>query len=117
MHVNAHLRMMGANGVPKGRVDAQTCDHGRRPCLAHSLTDRVAPMITAMMFPAAEIAIKAGRPRACLLPKTASKNKAAASSPDERILAAGTAAKYATLARVYSMNTMTKEMGATLFRD
>ena len=32
-NVNPHLRMYGARGVPKGRVEAQIRGYGNTPCL------------------------------------------------------------------------------------
>ena len=56
--VKPHFRAYGARGVPNGLVDAQTRGYGRTPCRPHSRMILEDPMITEMMFPKAERAMR-----------------------------------------------------------
>lgn len=78
--VKPHFRPYAARGVPNGRVEPQTRGQGRTPWRPHSRMMRDEPMTTEMMFPNALRAIKKlSALEACLLPKTAVKNREATS--------------------------------------
>ena len=96
--VKPHFKMYGAVGVPKGLVDAHTFGHGSTPCLPHSRMTREEPMITEIIFPKAERAMRKLRALEDFFePKTALKKRDAASCLEVFNDALGTAAKYATL--------------------
>lgn len=78
--VKPHFKPYAARGVPNGRVEPQTLGQGRTPWRPHSRMIREDPMMTEMMLPNALSAIKKlSALEACLLPKTAVKNREATS--------------------------------------
>jgi hypothetical protein len=73
----------------------------------HSRITRDWPIKTAMMFPKADIAMRMFSPFT-LDPKTSSKNREATVCFPAASAAFGTAARYATLARIYNIATRSK---------
>lgn len=81
-HRQVH-RDNGPKGVPKGLVETQNLVKGRTPCRPHSRILRDRPMMTAIMLPNEESAMRKLRPRtAPLSPKTALKKRLAAVRPE-----------------------------------
>lgn len=93
--VKPHFNPYAASGVPKGLVDPQARGQGRTPWRPHSRITLDEPMITEMMFPKAERAMrKLSALEEFLEPKTAEKNREAASCLDFRREALGTLVTY-----------------------